>query len=126
MRKEVKIGIGVATSIVLVVALYVFYSFDPEKQSFFPKCPFLLLTGYECPGCGSQRAIHSLLHLDILAALKYNAFMIVALPYILLGGYFEYFGGKQRFPSLEKVLFGRWAALFLLTFILVYWVVRNM
>lgn len=125
MRKGLRIGISAAVSVLLVAALYIFYTFDPELQPIFPKCPFLLLTGYQCPGCGSQRAIHSLLHLDIGAAFRYNAFMLMALPYIFLGVYLEYFGGKKRFPAVEKIFFGKWAAVALLVFIVVFWIVRN-
>lgn len=102
MHKGLKIGIGAAVSVLLVAALYIFYTFDPETQPVFPKCPFLLTTGYECPGCGSQRAVHNLLHLNIGAALRYNAFMVLVMPYIILGIYLEYFGGKRRFPGIEK------------------------
>lgn len=109
-----------------MAALYIFYTFDPETQLLFPKCPFLLATGYECPGCGSQRAVHSLLHLNIGAALKYNAFMVLAIPYIFLGIYLQYFGGKKRFPGVEKFFFGRWAAVVLLAVIIAYWVLRNL
>lgn len=126
MHKGLKIGIGAAISILLVAALYIFYVFDPERQAIFPRCPFLLTTGYECPGCGSQRAIHNLLHLNIGAALRYNAFMVFAMPYILLGIYMEYFGGKKRFPKMEKFFFGRWAAIVLLIVIIAYWVLRNL
>ncbi|WP_019538038.1 DUF2752 domain-containing protein [Proteiniphilum acetatigenes] len=125
MRKELKIGIGAVVTVLVAAALYIFYTFDPETQPLFPKCPFLLATGYECPGCGSQRAVHSLLHFNIGTALKYNAFMVLAIPYIFLGIYLQYFGGKKRFPSVEKILFGRWAALALLAFILVFWIARN-
>lgn len=126
MRKGLKIGIGVAVSVLLVAALYIFYTFDPEAQPLFPRCPFLLVTGYECPGCGSQRAIHSLLHLNVGAAFRYNAFMLLALPYIFLGIYLEYFGGKKRFPGVEKFFFGRWAAVVLLIVIFIFWIGRNM
>lgn len=126
MRKELKIGIGAVAVVLLAAALYIFYTFDPEVQPVFPKCPFLLATGYECPGCGSQRAIHSLLHLKIGTALKYNAFMVLALPYILLGIYLEYFGGKRRFPGVEKFFFGRWSAVVILVIIIAFWVGRNL
>lgn len=125
MRKELKIGIGVVVSVLLVAALYIFYTFDPVQQPLFPKCPFLLVTGYECPGCGSQRAIHSLLHLDIGAAFRYNAFMLLALPYIILGIWLEYFGGKKRFPTVAKFFFGRWSAIVVLVVILAFWIGRN-
>jgi len=126
VRKELKIGIGVAVTVLLAAALYIFYTFNPETQPLFPKCPFLLATGYECPGCGSQRAIHSLLHFNIGAALSYNALMVLVLPYIFLGIWLEYFGGRKRFPGIEKFFFGRWSAVVVLTVIIAYWIVRNL
>jgi Protein of unknown function (DUF2752). len=104
---------------------FCFYFFDPETYPFFPKCPFQLVTSYECPGCGSQRAIHDLLHLNIGSALKHNAFMVLALPYIFLGLYLEYFGGKRRHPKLEKIFFGKWSALVVLVVIIGFWIGRN-
>lgn len=126
MRKELKIGIGAVALVLLAAALYIFYTFDPSVHPFFSRCPFLLATGYECPGCGSQRAIHSLLHLNIGAALKYNAFMVLALPYIFLGVYLEYFGGKKRFPGVEKIFFGRWSAVVVLVVVIAFWILRNL
>ncbi|MDD2245685.1 MAG: DUF2752 domain-containing protein [Proteiniphilum sp.] len=126
MKKNKGLAIGAAIGFLLMVALFVFYRFDPSVKPFFPKCPFLLATGYECPGCGSQRAIHSLLHLDIRTAFRQNAFMVLALPYIILGIYLEYFGGKEQYPKIEKFFFGRWAAVVLLVVIFAYWILRNL
>ena len=51
--------------ILLIIILGAVYSvFDPLKSSFFPSCPFKSVTGLDCPGCGSQRAIYELLHLN--------------------------------------------------------------
>jgi len=124
--KKTKIVIGAVMGILLMAAMILFYSFDPETQPLFPKCPFFLVTGYQCPGCGSQRAIHDLLHADIGSALKHNAFMVLALPYIFLGIYLAYFGGEKRFPSLERFFFGRWSAVVLLAVIIAYWILRNL
>ncbi|WP_294083528.1 DUF2752 domain-containing protein [Proteiniphilum sp. UBA5384] len=121
-----KIGIGAAIILLIIAALYIFYTFNPEMQPLFPKCPFLLATGYECPGCGSQRAIHSLLHFNVGAALRYNAFMVLALPYIFLGIYQEYLGGKKRHPKIGKFFFGRWSAIAILLIIVAFWVGRNL
>ncbi len=104
---------------------FIFYNLDPGMQPLFPKCPFLLTTGYECPGCGSQRAIHDILHLDFKSAFLHNALILFLIPYILLGIYLEFFNGKRRFPKLEKIFFGKWAAIIVLSAIIVYWVVRN-
>ena len=125
MSKVVKIVFGAAIVLILLAALYLFYNLNPETQPIFPKCPFLVLTGYECPGCGTQRAIHQLLHLNIGAALKYNTFMLLALPYILLSVYMEYLGGKKRNVKLQKIFYGRYSAIVILIVILLYWVLRN-
>jgi len=121
-----KIGLGIAIAIVAVGVLFVFYTLDPGEQPIFPRCPFLLLTGYECPGCGSQRAIHSLLHFDFKAAFRSNALMVPAIPYILVGIYLQYFGGSRRHPKVEKILYGRWSALTVLVLVFAFWIGRNL
>jgi len=126
VNKGIKIALGVFVSTLLVAAVVFFYRFDPETQPLFPKCPFFLVTGYQCPGCGSQRAIHSLLHVNIGAALRYNAFMVVALPYIVMGVWLEWLGGGMRHPRLQRFFFGRWSAVILLVVIIAYWILRNL
>lgn len=110
----------------LVAVVFMFYIFDPETQPLFPKCPFLLTTGYECPGCGSQRAIHDVLHLDFINAFSHNVLILFLIPYILLGIYLEFFNGKHRFTKLERIFFGKWAAIIVVSGIIFYWVVRNL
>jgi hypothetical protein len=39
-------------------------------------CPFKLITGYECPGCGMQRALLDLLHGDIISSLLHYPALI--------------------------------------------------
>ncbi len=60
----------------------VLYTFDPRNAGTFPICPFLGLTGYHCPGCGTLRALHQLLHGNVIAALGYNPLTILSLPFI--------------------------------------------
>lgn len=119
-RRAVQITIAV-----IVIMGIIYYTFNPEQYSFFPKCPFHYLTGYNCPGCGSQRAIHHLLNLKIEKAFKANPLMILALPYIGAGIYFEYFGGKTTYPRIRKKLFGKKAATIALTLTITYWIGRN-
>lgn len=63
-------------------AIYVFI-FEPGRSGFFLGCTFRAVTGYACPGCGSTRGLHALLHGDVIAALKFNPFMVLALPFLL-------------------------------------------
>ena len=63
-------------------ATYLFI-FEPGKTGFFPACPFRTLTGFTCPGCGSTRGLHRLLHGDIVSALEFNPLMGLSLPFLL-------------------------------------------
>jgi hypothetical protein len=63
-------------------ALYLFI-FEPGKTGFFLNCPFRALTGFTCPGCGSTRGVHHLLHADPVAAFQLNPLFVIALPFLL-------------------------------------------
>ncbi len=102
----------------------VYFFFSPEEWGFFPRCPIKMLTGYDCPSCGAQRAVHAALHGDFAAALRYNLFLVVAIPFFLLA----------LAASLMKNRLGRAISLNLLNikagiaYIALYciwWVVRN-
>lgn len=83
-RRILKISAVTATLVITAIAAVALYTaIDPESSVFFPKCPFHMLTGLECPGCGSQRAIHSLLNGDIAAAIHYNLLIVLSIPYLL-------------------------------------------
>jgi len=80
---------GLFITIGVIILAIVYFIFSPTQSFLFPKCPFLLITGLRCPGCGSQRAIHALLHLRLIEAIKYNALFVFSLPYILFLTYAE-------------------------------------
>lgn len=84
-------------SVVIIVG-FIYFFFNPADNSIFPKCPFYLLTGLKCPGCGSQRAIHSLLHMDLVISFKYNALLIFSLPIVMILGYVEL--NRTIYPNL--------------------------
>lgn len=82
MKKLTSWGIIIAGVIMLGV---IYFFIDPSKYHML-RCPFNALTGLLCPGCGSQRAIHALLHMNISQAFNFNPLLIIALPYVVLGG----------------------------------------
>jgi hypothetical protein len=54
---------------------------DPhDPHSFFPVCPFRLLTGWNCPGCGGLRMIHDVLHGHLATAAADNVLLLVGIP----------------------------------------------
>ena len=58
------------------------YIFEPGKSGYFPFCPFRALTGLNCPGCGTTRSLHQLLHGNLTSAFKLNPLLIIALPFL--------------------------------------------
>src|SRR5215467_1289585 len=68
--------------LVLSASVYAFV-FDPGHTGFFPICPFRALTGFTCPGCGSTRALHQLLHGNFSAAFKLNPLFLIGLPFLI-------------------------------------------
>ena len=53
---------------------------DPATNPLFPPCLFRTASGWLCPGCGSARAIHALMHGHVSAALQSNALAVGAMP----------------------------------------------
>lgn len=116
--------IAVILTIVFIAAfIFVFHRFDPSDSAFFPKCPFYVATGYKCPGCGSQRAIHALLNGDISQAFHFNAMMMICIPilaFLFLGGIL-----KNKYPRLFRITVNPFLSWSLVLLILSWWLLRN-
>lgn len=70
--------------VVGIMGLCCVYFFINSTTSYLiPKCPFLLLTGFDCPACGIQRALYHSLHGDWSTAIRYNYFLVISIPYFL-------------------------------------------
>jgi hypothetical protein len=69
-------------SLIIAGAAYLFF-FEPGKTGFFPSCPFRLLTGFTCPGCGVTRALHQILHGHFYTAFTLNPLFLLAIPFLL-------------------------------------------
>jgi len=72
---------------------------DPHSSDFvFPACPFRMLTGWNCPGCGGLRMTHDVLHGDLAAAVVDNVFMLVGLPMLALWLVLRWRSGRKLMP----------------------------
>ena len=70
--------------VLMMTGFVLFYVlFDPVEYAWMPKCPLHLLTGWNCPACGMQRALHALFCGRLTEALAYNYFFVFSLPYVL-------------------------------------------
>ena len=115
-------------SIILVVIIVmavvgVYMLINPATSHLFPKCIFLKLTGFKCPGCGSQRFFHYLLNGDLRMAAHYNAFLFGAIPIIALYLLSDY---TKLIPKwLDKVLKHLVTIALLVITMIIWWITRN-
>lgn len=108
-----------------VAGLAVVYAvFDPADGGFFPRCMFKTLTGLDCPGCGSQRAVHALLNGDIAAAWHFNALFLLEIPLLALLIFTGLFPG--RYPRLNRLLDSQGFILIILAVIVIFTILRNL
>ncbi len=110
---------------VLLVVGMVYYFNNPAESWFFLKCPVNYVTGLSCPGCGSQRAIHELLHLNFKQAFAYNPLLIAAIPYTALGIAFNTETLKTRYPKTRKFFYGQRALYVVLVVVILFFILRN-
>jgi hypothetical protein len=64
-------------------ALIVLYWGHPSEYWIIPPCPFHFLLGLYCPGCGTLRATHYLLHGHITTAFRYQPLAMSLLPVVI-------------------------------------------
>jgi len=114
------IWVGLAA---IAVFLFFFNPSSPANQ-WFPKCPFRLITGWQCPGCGSTRAFYQLLHLHPIAAFKFNPLMVLTLPFLIYGflGFTKsaITGKPYRRIFIPPIYLWAWLALMIF-----FWIFRN-
>lgn len=124
--KKIFIKWGIAIVVVSTIAI-LYKNYNPGEIHFFPKCPFWAITGFKCPGCGSQRAVHHLLNLEVLSAAKENILLVLSIPYILAGLIIERLKNpSEKLLVWRKRLYGRTAIYIILAIIVTFWIMRNL
>ena len=124
--KAWKIFLASVLFLIATAVLSVLVFFNPAESPYFPPCPFFKITSLYCPGCGSLRAVHYLLHGRLLTAFDLNPLMVLFLPfigYIFLSRFLVFITGRQLL-SLE-FLYSPILIWAILALILAYWILRN-
>jgi hypothetical protein len=109
---------------ILVFASMILYAYDPATASLYPDSPFRELTGLYCPGCGTLRGLHQILHGNVKAAFALNPLMVACLPFVFWY-YIKYaieILAKKQVPKF--FIPSKWIWFFLY-FIIAYGILRN-
>ena len=105
---------------------FVLYYLNPIQYWFMPKCPFKIITGLSCPGCGIQRAAHAIMHGKFVEGIRYNYYLIYSGPYAA-AFVLEWIMpiGKAR-EKLSNVIENRYVVNFYIFSFVAWLIVRNM
>ncbi|MET7301929.1 DUF2752 domain-containing protein [Embleya sp. NPDC005575] len=118
------LGLPAASLALLAAATAYVGLVDPRESGHYPPCPYLVVTGLPCPGCGGLRCVHALTHLDLSAALGYNALAVVLFPLIgllwLRWAVRTARGEPRRGLADPRALWG------LLAVVVLFWIVRDL
>ena len=115
---------AVAVSVVLVALAVVYFFVDPMEVRWMPRCLWKVVTGTDCPGCGSQRMAHALMHGDLHGAWQANAYALCMLPLIVVMLWLEIF--RERHPLLYGRLHSPVFIWTLAASVGVWWIARNL
>lgn len=96
-RQRIVRAVAVSTA---AAALTAFYLWVVNTTGMMPRCLFKLVTGWSCPGCGSQRAFHALLRGDFHAALEANLLLPFAMAYLVVLGAAYLFSANRKIKNL--------------------------
>ncbi len=115
----------IVTGIAAVGILIVFFVLNPAETPLFPKCILYSATGYYCPGCGSQRAIHNLLHLNFAGVAGSNLLFIPA-ALLIIYHYSRTFLNKKLNLRLPNIFYFKNTPWIILGVVAVFWILRNL
>jgi len=107
-----------------IIAGFILFAFNPANSNFYAPCPFHALTGFYCPGCGSLRSFHQLLHGNVATAFGLNPLLVLSLPFL---GYsfFSYIMVGVKGRPLPNVFVPSNYIWVLFGIVLLFWGLRN-
>lgn len=115
-RAQALLALGAFTT-VLAILFFV----DPRTARFAPVCPLHFTTGLHCPGCGTGRALHALVHGDLARAIRLNVLAVAAIPVFLALAARAALRPAERLPVPPL-----WLRIAVYVFLVTFFVARNL
>lgn len=115
----------IAFYVFLVCLICLYFFNNPSKSSFFLKCPLKTITGYECAGCGVQRAFHELLHFRFLEAFKFNPLFIISILVVLIVLIINFSTNEKLKLGIERFLKSKTFVFVVLIIVFVFSLLKN-
>ncbi len=125
-RKAVRALLIFGVPLLLILAAALLWYSNPQAGRGPMPCLLYQFSGIYCPGCGTSRALHSLLHLRWQEAFSYNIFMLIWLPlpfWAILGEWLRAVAGR---PLIPPVTDRRWLLWALLISCILFMIMRNL
>lgn len=116
----------VVAIVILAGIIIVYFLFDARTTSWLPQCPFHLFTGLYCPGCGSQRALSSILHGEFLQAIRFNLLFVLSLPLLAYSAVVTIINKTSGQHIVQKIFYSTFFVRIVLIVILTFWLLRNL
>ena len=110
-------------ALLLLAGAATLFALNPTSTRLYPPCPFRWATGLHCPGCGSTRALHHLLHGRVATAFGLNPLLVVSLPFL---GYALVRGATHTRTRRPRRPLPAWAIWVLFAVVLAFGVLRNL
>lgn len=122
--RDRRVLLPVVVLLVLALLAAVYFFVDPMEVRWMPKCIWKVATGTDCPGCGSQRMAHALMHGDLKGAWHANAYAFCLLPLIALMLWLELY--RERYPRLYGGVHSPVVIRVIVASVFIWWIVRNL
>ena len=117
--------IALLSGIFILSGLCLVYFNNPTGSHIYPPCIFHKLSGLYCPGCGSGRAVYSLLHLQIGRAVAYNPLLFLYLIVITLWAIMQKTGVSIP-KAVKNLIIFFMKPIHVLFIISIFWILRNL
>lgn len=88
-------------------------------------CVFHSSSGFHCPGCGFQRAVHRLSKGDLLGAFRLNPLLVVLLPALVYYG-LPLLWNLVRHNRYQEIPMPTWLTSSLAVLIVLFFIARNL